>query len=41
MIKTTHDFLQCHIKHSQVFETSNATSITIKNITKITSNMTC
>ena len=41
MIKTTHDFFQWHIKHSQLFETSHDTSYTTKHTIKITSNMTC
>ena len=31
MIKTTHDSFQWHIKHSQLFGTSHATSITTKH----------
>ena len=41
MIKTTHDFFQWHIKHSQLFETSHSTPIITMHIIKITSNMAC
>ena len=41
MMKATQGYFQWNIKHSQIFETSHAITITTKHTLKTISNMTC